>query len=123
MREEECRVFGRMVIGLSENRQHLTSARRERAIVLIMQGKPWIDAKRMEDGRMEIRRMGWLFIRESADFVTGSVKEPLRNAGSGEGDRVAVRIVITTATAVDLGRATELGEQDDECFIEEAPLF
>ena len=61
-------------------------------------------------------------IRQSAEPVTGAVNTAAANAAAGKNRRIAKRPMIAAGGVVDLGRAAEFAERDDQCRIEQAAI-
>ncbi len=80
------------------------------------------DAQRLEDGGVEVGGGAGLGFGEGGVAVGAAVDLASTDTAAGEGDRVGIGIVVAAGVGVDARGATEIGQQDDERFIERSSV-
>ena len=100
---------------------------------LILECQPFmIEAKLMQDGRIDVMDVNWGFNRRIPKLIRRPVAHASPYAATGKHHRVRLLVVITANVAVLLacpiaslshGRATEFGAPDYESLVKQAPLL
>ncbi len=75
------------------------------------------------DGGVEVGDADRVFHGKFAEIIGGAISALVIEAASGEDQGESGALVTAPAAAVESGRATEFGADDDEGFVEESLVF